>query len=109
MPRNDALPIMVTIYRGCDAGSRPGICWSIKREVASRFPFLALYEAKEPTLITAFVRKSRVLAIKLDGEVEIVAFEVQVESIVPAIPCPASESVGEAMRRIMAERSGRYF
>lgn len=81
----DALPIIVTVYRGCDAGSRPGLCWSLKREVANRFPFLALYETKKPKLITAYVRKSRILALKLDGEEEIIAFEVQVEKVEPAI------------------------
>ncbi len=93
----DALPIMVTIYRGCDAGSKLGPCWSLNREVANRFPFLALYEAKVPTLVTACVRKSRVLAIKLDGEEEIIAFEVLVEKVESVSPIPTGKSVGEIL------------
>ncbi len=45
----------------------------------------SLYEAKKPKLITAYVRRSWILALKLDGEEEIIAFEVQVEKVEPAI------------------------
>ena len=61
----DALPEVVTIYRGCDAKSvsSPGLCWSLNKDVANLYPFLARFEATKPTLLTASVsrqwRKSR--------------------------------------------------
>jgi hypothetical protein len=67
----DALPDKVTIYRG-QRRRRIGICWSLDRSVAERFPFYMRYSAGiEPVLLTAEVRKRDVLAIKLDrGEAE---------------------------------------
>lgn len=51
----DSLPEEVTIYRGCDRKRLKGMCWSLERKVAERFPFCARYQAKNPVLITATV------------------------------------------------------
>ena len=61
----DALPDVVTIFRGCDAqsASLPGICWSLNKDVANLFPFRERYRTKKPTLLTACVPKHWVLAV----------------------------------------------
>jgi hypothetical protein len=71
----DALPERLTVYRGCGAANLRGASWSLRREVAARFPFLMRYRAERPLLVTASVLKRRVLAIKLDrDEAEIITF-----------------------------------
>ncbi len=83
----DALPEVVTIYRGCDAGSAslPGICWSLNKDVANRCPFLSRFRAKKPTVLTACVPKHWILAVKLERqEEEIITFAADVKSIRPA-------------------------
>jgi hypothetical protein len=83
----DALPEVVTIYRGCDAktASLPGICWSLNKDVANRFPFLGRFRAEKPTLLTASVPKHWILAVKLDrDEAEIITFAADVKMIRPA-------------------------
>src|ERR1700679_3269632 len=35
----DALPRVVTVYRGCDSSVLTGAAWSLDREVANSFPF----------------------------------------------------------------------
>lgn len=81
----DALPEQVTIYRGCGPVNKQGASWSLDRRVAERFPFLMRYRTPRPLLITATVRKSQVLALKLDrGEAEVITFGAQVLSVEPA-------------------------
>ena len=81
----DALPKTVTIYRGTDAARcREGISWSLKRSEASRFPFLYRYRTRQPVLVRARVRKSRILAIKLDrGEFEVITFAAHARMTIP--------------------------
>lgn len=70
----DYLPDVLTVYRGCGLLNQIGLSWSLSRDVAVRFPFLARYRAKSPRLLTATIRKSQVVAVKLDREeLEIVA------------------------------------
>jgi hypothetical protein len=45
-----------------------GFSWSLKREVAAKFPFYALYRTEVPMLLTARIPKSRAAALKLDRE-----------------------------------------
>jgi hypothetical protein len=83
----DALPEVVTIYRGCDAGSAslPGICWSLNKDVANRFPFLTRFRAKNPAILTASVQKHWILAVKLGrSEEEIITFPAEVKMVRPA-------------------------
>jgi hypothetical protein len=83
----DALPEVVTIYRGCDANSAslPGISWSLNQDVANLHPFLTRFLAKKPTVLTACVPKHWILAVKLGrGEEEIITFAADVKMIRPA-------------------------
>lgn len=83
----DALPEIVTIFRGCDAksASLPGICWSLNKDVANLYPFLGRFQAKKPTMLTAYVPKHWVLAVKLERqEEEIITFAADVKMIRPA-------------------------
>jgi hypothetical protein len=83
----DALPEVVTIYRGCDAqsASLPGIRWSLNKDVANLYPFLSRFQAKKPTVLTACVPKHWILAVKLKRqEEEIITFAAEVKMIRPA-------------------------
>lgn len=83
----DALPEVVTIYRGCEANSAslPGICWSLNKDVANLHPFLSRFQAKKPTVLTACVPKHWILAVKLGRrEEEIITFAAEVKTIRPA-------------------------
>jgi hypothetical protein len=83
----DARPEKITCYRGSDRSVLVGASWSLNKDVASRFPFMQRYYAENPVLITAWVRKSNVLAVKLERkEEEIITFSahrVAVETITP--------------------------
>ena len=83
----DALPEVVTIFRGCDAksASLPGICWSLNKDVANLHPFLGRFEAKKPTVLTAHGPKHWILAAKLERqEEEIITFAADVKMMRPA-------------------------
>ena len=62
----EALPDQIVIYRGCGPENRNGLSWTLNRETAIGFPFKALYNAKQPILLTATVSKRRIAALKLD-------------------------------------------
>lgn len=82
------LPENLTVYRGCGSWNKKGASWTLDRDVALKFPFLNRYRVKTPLLITATVKKSKVLALKLGrNESEIITF-----STVPFTvePIPAS-------------------
>lgn len=65
----EALPEEFTVYRGCYAENKWGMCWSTSKEVAERFPFLNRYrQSGQPLLIRATLKKSQVLAVKLDRD-----------------------------------------
>jgi hypothetical protein len=80
--RYDALPAQVTIYRGCsffdkDAGGLHGMSWTLDFEVAKAFPTLGRYRVEYPVVYRATVKKSRILAVKLErGEEEVITFGV---------------------------------
>lgn len=64
-----ALPARVTVYRGADRGvNESGYCWSLDRDVATRFPFFMRYRAKDPVLVTATVARHRIAMLKLSRE-----------------------------------------
>jgi len=78
----DALPERITVYRGCGAANMRGASWSLDRDVAARFPLLMRYRAAQPLLITASVRKNKVLAVKLDrNEAEIITFAARMTTM----------------------------
>lgn len=72
----DSLPDEVTIYRGCYASNMWGLSWSLRREVAERFPTLPRYrQPGQPILVTAKVMKKDIIAIIANREeYEIVAY-----------------------------------
>ena len=83
----DALPDILTVHRGCDAGRLEGLSWSLNKKVANWFAFYPLTQAEEPTLMTARVEKEFVMAIKLGrGEEEIITSYVAVLTVEPADP-----------------------
>ncbi len=74
----EALPERITAYRGCGPLNMLGASWSLSREVAAHFPTLMRYQQAEPLLVTARVRRDRVLAVKLGrGELELVTFHAR--------------------------------
>lgn len=74
----EALPEQISVYRGCGPVNMLGASWSLSREVAARFPTLMRYRQAEPLLVTARVRRDRVLAVKLGRcELELVTFHAR--------------------------------
>jgi hypothetical protein len=75
----ELLPDVVTIYRGCGRGvNMDGISWSLDKEIASKFPTYHRYRVKHPVLITATVKKSKIIALKLDRkEQEVITFSAK--------------------------------
>lgn len=79
-----SLPEIVTVYRGCNYEGRNGICWSLDKDVAKSFPFFDRYKVNNPILVTARIRRDRVLALKLDrNEHEVICFNPKRISIEP--------------------------
>lgn len=72
----DALPDMLTIWRGCYAANKWGLSWSMDRATAERFPTLIRYRQEgQPLLVKAKVAKQDIIALKLDrGESEVIAW-----------------------------------
>jgi len=53
-----------------------GWSWSLKRDVAAKFPFYGRYQTEVPLLLTARIPKSRAAALKLARqEQEIIVFD----------------------------------
>ena len=78
----EALPDMLTVYRGCGPKNKAGISWTLDRSIAEKFLTHILYRVDEPLLITARVRKNKVLALKLDrDEQEIITFSARRTSV----------------------------
>jgi hypothetical protein len=78
----DALPDVVTVYRGCGPHNQHGLSWSLSREIAVGFPFLHRYKQTEPMLVTARVQKDDILAYKNGrDEQEVIVFDHTVVSV----------------------------
>lgn len=78
----DRLPDTVTVYRGCSADHRDGLCWSLDEQIANAFPFQRRFRAKDPILIRARAKKSRILAVKMGrNETEVITFSPRVAKI----------------------------
>jgi hypothetical protein len=66
------------VYRGCGPLNEAGICWTLDRNVAMRFPFTNRYKVADPRLITGSVQRSQIVAFKGDRkEAEIISFDVE--------------------------------
>lgn len=78
-----ALPDIVTIYRGCYANNKNGLSWTLRREVAERFPFHHRYTQEgQPLLIRATIARDQILALKLDRtEQEVIAWRPKIRAI----------------------------
>ncbi len=79
----EALPQLVTVWRGCYAHNKRGLSWSLDRDVAQRFPLLHRYRHDgQPLLIRAEVAREQILALKLDRqEAEVIAIRPKVRAI----------------------------
>lgn len=77
----DALPQIVTVWRGCYASNKRGLCWSLDRAVAERFPFLHRYRQEgQALLVRGEVDRDHIMALKLDrDESEIVVLPSRVK------------------------------
>lgn len=73
-----AMPEMLTVYRGCHDINADGLCWSLSREIAERFPTLNRYRraGDTPLLITGKVPKSLAVLKLCRKEREIVSAHV---------------------------------
>jgi hypothetical protein len=81
----DALPDTVECFRGCDRSVLTGASWSLDWEIANSFPFTNRYRAPSPVVVTARVKKDRILAIKLGREEsEIITFSARRLKVKPA-------------------------
>lgn len=63
----EALPEMVTIYRGCYDINKWGWSWSLSKDVAKKFPIYHRYRrsGEQALLVTAKAHKKNVIAVKL--------------------------------------------
>ncbi|MGF6905320.1 hypothetical protein [Paraburkholderia sp. GAS348] len=98
-----ALPDTVTIYRGCGPLNMKGCCWTLDRNIAEEFTVMGRYEQREPLLITATVKRNRIVALKLDrDEQEVLTFNAKRVSVDPL----SAEDQQRALDRV-GERSQR--
>jgi hypothetical protein len=81
----DALPPIVTVWRGCYAFNKRGFSWSLDRATAEGFPFLHRYrQDSQPLLVRGEVHRDHVMALKLDrneSEVVVVPSRVKIRAI----------------------------
>lgn len=71
------LPKQITIYRGCGPQNKCGMSWTLRREIAIRFPFHIRYGTDRPMLLTASINKSRAAALKLErNEHEVIVIDL---------------------------------
>jgi hypothetical protein len=73
-----ALPLRIVVWRGCYSVNRPGLCWSLDRSVAARFPMFNRYRRPNeiPILRRGWVNRDRVVLLLDRGEAEIIAPKV---------------------------------
>jgi hypothetical protein len=91
------MPERFTVYRGCYPLNRPGLSWSLDRDIAARFPYLDRYSGparrygQTPILRTGTIARSRAV-LKLDrNEREIIAHYVHVTGEVALEPAPVAQ------------------
>src|SRR5262249_21201328 len=59
----EALPDLVPIWRGCEAGRERGLHWTIRRAVAEDFARGKRCRNRNPTLVSAKIPKQHILAV----------------------------------------------
>jgi len=80
----DALPKVVTVYRGCYANIPTGACWTLNEQLANWFAFWdrSRVETEVPVVVRARVRKSQILAIKhYRHRLEVITFSARIMSV----------------------------
>ncbi len=79
----EALPEIVTVYRGCYANNKRGFSWSLSRSVAEKSPTLHRYsQPGQPLLIRGEVSRDKILALKIGrDEFEVIADRPKIRSI----------------------------
>jgi len=89
-----ALPNVVTVFRGCGPYNKNGLSWSINKETAARFPFFHRYRTRQPILVTARVKKSRIIAYKNGrNEQEVIVLIRTTDFLtIEALPAPIAEN-----------------
>lgn len=98
----DALPELVICHRGCDSSGTTGASWSLDWDVANSFPFMNRYRVPSPVVVTAKVKRSRILAVKLDrDEAEIITFSARKTEIKPADKKRAESMMRERNKAIL--------
>jgi len=75
-----ALPEEITVYRGCFRNNKKGMSWTLKRDVAERFPFLHRYQqrGKQPLLVIGLAHRSKCVLKLSRNENEIICADVKV-------------------------------
>jgi hypothetical protein len=69
----DALPPIVSVWRGCERGRERGLSWTTDRAVAEGFAEGKRYANKSPTLVQAEIPKQHIFVVFIDrSESEIV-------------------------------------
>jgi hypothetical protein len=109
----EALPDVVTIYRGCYQNNKHGLSWSLSKEIAEKFPLLNRYwrPTEQPYLVTAKVNKDDIIALKNDrGESEVITYRPKHFSTRrikqrPLIEPKKGITVGELILEMEAESS----
>jgi hypothetical protein len=103
----DALPVRITIYRGCGEANMMGMSWSLDKAVANSFPYTNRYKVPDPLLVTSTVSKRKVLAFKKGrDEDEIITFSARFFSKEPSVaPSPEWWSKRAAEEKAKFDRS----
>ena len=72
----DSLPPIFTAWRGCYEHNWEGLSYSLHRDIAARFPYLARYRAKgRPLLLTAKVWREQAIVKLGREEFEVIAID----------------------------------
>jgi hypothetical protein len=104
-----ALPEIVTIYRGQPAGMQTGLSWTLSIEVANWFA--TRFDDEGSVIMTAKIPKSYVLAVKLERrEMEVVTYDVDIVKTEPANASRAEvyfELCQRRERRALAARGAK--
>jgi hypothetical protein len=74
-----ALPEEITVYRGCYKNNKKGLSWTLRREIAERFPTLMRYRQRGlPLLLIGTAHRSRCVLKLGRNEDEIICADVRV-------------------------------
>ena len=79
----EALPEVVTVFRGCYENNKRGFCWTLDQAIAEKFPTQLRYRQDgQPLLIRATIRRDLILALLHNrNEAEVIAIRPKIQSI----------------------------